>query len=154
MARSICYIYGTNLGKKEAHVHQTLCMLNALAETCQVTFLSAWTRKTEFEATLAFFDIDPKFKIKRLPIPIVTKWLILERFTRLAYCLLCYIYVKRHRRCAVFTRDFAFVHFLALFAPTFRRKRGIIYEQHKIYHLVTKKATFQNEIKALQVLIW
>ena len=90
----ICFIYGVDLGSKEANVHQTLCMLNSLARQNEVTLLANWVSRSAFKATLEFFSIDQKFKVVRLPVPLITKWLIFEKITRLVYCIMCFIYLK------------------------------------------------------------
>jgi len=148
---SICFIYGLDLRSREANVHQTLCMLNSLAQQADVTFLTNWVKPSELRATFEFFNIEPKFKTLRIPVPFITRWIFLERITRLLYCFVSYIYLKRNRESVIFTRDFAFLYFISLVDPNFRKSRKILYEQHKIYHLVTNKTSYQNELRALRV---
>ena len=146
---SLCYIYGLDLTSREANVHQTLCMLNALADHAQVTFITNWVKASELNKTFDYFNIRPRFRILRFPIPLTTRWLFAERVCRFAYCLMAYSYVLTQPKAAILTRDFAFIYFLSLINPGLRHKRKIIYEQHKTYHLTTEKTSYRNELKAL-----
>lgn len=147
----VAYIYMNNLSQNDANVWQTLNMCSALAEFWDLSFLSTKVSTTVWQQKLQDFGITQNFKQIKFFGLLIGNNKYIEFFFRLIFQLQSYLHVMSNKYEIIYTRDFSFLYFLSLLPQSFRPKSKIIFEAHKVYHLSSKKVSFEQEKKALSV---
>jgi len=140
-----------NLSKNDANVWQTLNMCYALANFCDLTFLSTNVSKKVFNQKLKDFGISQNFRHIKFWSLLIGNNKYIELFFRLIFQFQSYLHVILNKYDFIYTRDFSFLYFVSLLPKTLRPKTKIIFETHKVYHLSSKKVSFEQEKKALSV---
>lgn len=126
-------------------------MCYALANFCDLTFLSTNVSKKVFNQKLKDFGISQNFRHIKFWSLLIGNNKYIELFFRLIFQFQSYLHVILNKYDFIYTRDFSFLYFVSLLPKTLRPKTKIIFETHKVYHLSSKKVSFEQEKKALSV---
>jgi glycosyltransferase involved in cell wall biosynthesis len=145
----IVYIYLNELDRESANMNQTLNMVQSFGKISEVTLVVGWVSKRSFSSILEFFRIKQNFSLKRVPISLILSNLFLEKASRFIFCFLTLFHLKFKKYDVIFTRDFGFLFFLTKVPKFLKPKAKIIFESHKVYHIVSEKVSFEQEKKAL-----
>lgn len=147
----ICYVYLNNLEENNANTKQSLSMVCALAHKNNVTLVSGWISAKKIKERLDFFSLPINFNYFRLPLRLSVENLLTESLIRFFYAFLSYFFVLFSNCEYIYTRDFSFILFLSFLPKFLQPKKKIIFEQHIIYHLASKKVSFNFEKRALEI---
>jgi glycosyltransferase involved in cell wall biosynthesis len=152
----IAYLYFNDLKRVDidgniANVSQTLNMVHHFGEHADIYFFSSFIKKKEFDERLKFLGLSKNFRHKRLIVPFSKSNKFLEFFLRTLYSFQALIVLRFINVQYIYTRDFSFLYFLSLLPRFLRPNHKIIYEPHKIYHLITDKVTYIQEKNALDI---
>jgi glycosyltransferase involved in cell wall biosynthesis len=146
----LIYINSNPWENKSADIIQSLNTVMSLKKIAHVIFLSSWVSNKLKNQCYKIFSIDKDIIQKRIPVKIIINNILLEKITRLLFCIIALLYIKTKKVKIVYTRDFSFLVFLSKLPLFFKKNLTIFFEAHKIYHKVSKKVTFKQERSALK----
>lgn len=126
-------------------------MCSALAEFCDLSFLSTSVSTKVWQQKLCDFGIKQNFKNIKFFGLIIGSNKYIELFFRAIFQFQSYLHVMLNKYDIIYTRDFSFLYFISFLPEKWRPKSKIIFEAHKVYHLSSTKVSFEQEKKALSV---
>jgi len=145
----IIYVNSNSWDNKSADIIQSLNTVSSLSEKVKIIYLSGFVSKNVKKECYNFFNIKQNFIHKRMPVKISTSNFLIEKITRLFFCILTFIYLKVSKFDIIYTRDFSFLFFLSKIPYFLKIKKKIFFEAHKIYHKASMKVNFNQEKKSL-----
>ena len=137
-------LYFFRLASREANVPHALNMAMALGKIHRLTFITPWAGRSTLREAQSRYGSEATYTHLRLPIGARTRGL-LEFPSMLAFSCLAWLYIAASNFQVIYTCDFAFIYFLSFVPKWMRPKAGIVFEAHKIYHIASKKVSFNQE---------
>ncbi|GAA3976002.1 glycosyltransferase family 4 protein [Allohahella marinimesophila] len=147
----IAYIYLSQLETRDANINQMLSMCEALGKHSQVTLFTGWMSQTAFTSLCQFFSIKQNFTTQRLPVKLLTGSMLIEKVTRLLYCVQVLLALKASDFDVIYTRDITLLVFLKMLPAWARPKVPVIYEPHTLYHKTSEKVSYELELASLKL---
>ncbi|MAM89342.1 MAG: hypothetical protein CME36_18735 [unclassified Hahellaceae] len=147
----IAYIYLSQLETRDANINQMLSMCEALGKHSEVTLFTGWMSKSAFASLCQFFSIKQNFATQRLPVKLLTGSMLIEKVTRLLYCIQVLMALKAGNFDVIYTRDITLLVFLKMLPTWARPTVPVIYEPHTLYHKTSEKVSFELEHASLKL---
>lgn len=150
MKQQLAYIYLNDLYNSRGSTYQVFNVVDSLSKYYEITFISGWISNKHLNEILNFFSKKLVFKVKKIPIKLITGNILFEKISRAFYSFFILFHLKFNYYDAIYTRDFSFLFFYSYVQKFFRLKAPIFYEPHTIYHKSSpNKVSFEQEKKAL-----
>lgn len=142
----IAYVYQEDKNLNKVNVYQSYSMVEAL---------SKFTKIFTFRGFSKFSDWKKNPKIKQLRIlnlgGFSQKFLVLEKLSRLVFCIHTFSLISLMGVDFIFTRDFGFIYFYSKLPKFLTRRTRLVYESHKIMNDVSEKVSLSQEVEAYTV---
>jgi len=145
----IIYVNSNSWNNKSADIIQSLNTVCSLSEKVKIVYLSSFVGYKVKKECFDFFNIKQNFIHVKIPVKISTLNFLIEKVTRLIFCILTFVYLKLSNFDIIYTRDFSFLFFLSKIPRYFKIKKNIFFESHKIYHQASAKVNYNQEKKSL-----